>query len=119
MSKRDGRVAFYAINSRWLGPNHVNVSASDTEAALQMSLYDGKKNTLKWEKYVSSYVKYHINLKNLKEYGNKALIKDLLNGTRCDNLSTAVAFTIEDTIVTEVVLAAEARRDLMMLKKML
>ena len=28
-SKRDGRGAFHAIHSRWLGPNHVNTTASE------------------------------------------------------------------------------------------
>ena len=42
-SKRDGRGAFYAIHSRWLGPNHVNATASEAEMALQMSTYDGER----------------------------------------------------------------------------
>ena len=42
-SKRDGRGAFYAIHSRWLGLNHVNTAASEAEMALQMSTYDGEK----------------------------------------------------------------------------
>ena len=51
-SKRNGRGAFYAIHSRWLGPNHVNTIASETEMALQMSTYDRKK-AWNWEKYVA------------------------------------------------------------------
>ena len=39
-SKRDGRGAFYAIHSRWLFPNHVNMTASEVELALQVSMYD-------------------------------------------------------------------------------
>ena len=42
-SKREGIGAFYAIHSRWLGPNHVNATASEAEMALQMSMYDGEK----------------------------------------------------------------------------
>ena len=42
-SKRDCRSAFYAIQSRWLGPNHVNSTASETEAILQTLTYDGEK----------------------------------------------------------------------------
>ena len=42
-SKRDSRGAFYAIQSRWLGLNHVNATASEAELALQTSTYDGKK----------------------------------------------------------------------------
>ena len=33
-SKRDGRGAFYALHSRWLGPNHVKAKASEDEAVL-------------------------------------------------------------------------------------
>ena len=36
-SKRDSKEAFYAIHSRWLGPNHVNMTASKAKTALQMS----------------------------------------------------------------------------------
>ena len=39
-SKRDIRGAFYAIRSRWLGPNHVNVTASKADMALKTSIYD-------------------------------------------------------------------------------
>ena len=42
-STRDGRGAFYAIHSRWLGPNNMNVTASETEMVLQMLTYDGEK----------------------------------------------------------------------------
>ena len=49
-SKRDGRGAFYAIHSRWLGPNHVNMTASEAEMALQMSTCDGEKRAWNWEK---------------------------------------------------------------------
>ena len=48
--KRDGTGAFYAIHSKWLGPNHVNVTASEAEMALQASTYDGEKKTWNWEK---------------------------------------------------------------------
>ena len=72
-SKRDGRGAFYAIHSRWLGLNHVNATASEAEMALQMSMYDGEKRAWNWEKYVAHHVKYHIILMNLMEYGYQGL----------------------------------------------
>ena len=33
-SKRDGRGALFAIHSRWLGPKHVNVTASEAALAI-------------------------------------------------------------------------------------
>ena len=63
--KRDGRGAFYAIHSRWLGPNHVNATGSEAEMALQMPTCDGEKT------------------------GSK--VRHLFNGIRCDKLSTVVA----------------------------
>ena len=66
-SKRDGRGAFY--HSRWLGLNHVNATVSEAEMALQTSTYDGEKRAWNWEKYVARYVKYHIILGDLMEYG--------------------------------------------------
>ena len=78
-----------------LGPNHVN-AASEAEMALQMSMYDGKKKALNWEKYVAWHVKYHIILGNLMEYGYQGLdpgskVWYLLNGIKCNKLSTSVA----------------------------
>ena len=42
-SKRDGKEAFYTILSRWLGPSHVNATASEATVALQTFTYDGEK----------------------------------------------------------------------------
>ena len=51
--KWDGRKAYYAIHSRWLGPNHVNSTSSEAKMALQISMYDSKKKAWNWEKYVA------------------------------------------------------------------
>ena len=64
-SKRDGRGAFYAIHSRWLGPNHVIMTTSEAEMAIQMSTYNGEKKAWNWEKYVARHVNYLIILGNL------------------------------------------------------
>ena len=95
-SKSYGRGAFYAIHFRWLGPNHVNTTASEAEMVLQMSTYDGEKKAWNWKKYVAGHVKYHIILGNRMEYEYQGLdpgsnIRYLLNGIRCDKLSTTVA----------------------------
>ena len=63
--------------------------------ALQMLTCDGEKKTWNWEKYVAWHVKYHIILGNLMEYGYQGFDPGskfwyLLNGIRCDRLSTAV-----------------------------
>ena len=34
-SKREGREGFHAIESKWLGPNHVNANESEAEMTLQ------------------------------------------------------------------------------------
>ena len=73
--EREGRGAFYAIDSRWLSPNHVNATASEAEMALQTSMYDGEKRAWNWEKNVARYVNYHITLQILWNMGNKALIQ--------------------------------------------
>ena len=52
-SKKDGRGSFYSIHSRWLGPNHMNATASEAEMALQMLTYDREKKAWNWEKYVA------------------------------------------------------------------
>ena len=52
-SKRDGREAFYTIHSWWIGPNHVNTTATEAEIVLQMSTYDGEKKAWNGEKYIT------------------------------------------------------------------
>ena len=94
--KRDSRVAFYAIHSRWLWPNHVNTTVSEAEAAFQTSTHEREKKAWKWEKYASWYIKYHTILENLMECGYQGLdlglkVWYLLNGIRCDKFFTAVA----------------------------
>ena len=81
-SKGYGGGAFHPIHSRWLGPNHVNTTASEAKMELR--------------KYVAWHVKYHNILGNLIEYGyqdldSRSKVHYLLNGIRCDKLSTAVA----------------------------
>ena len=82
----------YAIHSRWLGPNHVNATASE---AMVMSTNDGEKKAWNWERYVAQHLKYLIILRNFMEYGYQGLdpglkVRYLLNGIRCEKLSTAV-----------------------------
>ena len=72
-SKRDDKEAFYTIHSRWLGPSHVNATASEAKVALQTFTYDGEKKAWNWEKYVAQHVKYHIILVNLTEYGYQGI----------------------------------------------
>ena len=92
-SKKDGRGAFYAIHSRWLGPNHVNKTEPEAELVFPISVYYSEK---KWNwKYVAHYFKYHIILGNLMEYGYQDLAPGskvwyLVNGIRCNKLSIAV-----------------------------
>ena len=62
--------------------------------ALQTLSYNREKKDWNWEKYVAQHVKYHVILKNLMEYGYQGLdpgskVWYLLNGIRCDKLSTA------------------------------
>ena len=74
----------------------MNTTASEAEMALKMLTYNGEKKAWHWEKYITQYVKYHIILGNLVEYGYQGFdpeskVRYLLNGIRCDKLSTAVA----------------------------
>ena len=99
--------ACYAIHTRWLMLNHVNTTASDTEAAFHALTYYSKKNAWNKEMYVSFHVKYHIVLGNLKEYGYQGLnlrtrVHHLLNRDWCDKMSTAVTAVTSVTAVTAV-----------------
>ena len=89
-SKRNRRGTFYVIHSRSLGQNHVNTSASEAKMVLQMSSYDSEKRQPRKVcclTILSSETSWNM--------GTKALIQDqwfryLLNGIRCDKLSTVV-----------------------------
>ena len=65
MSKRDGRGAFYAIHSRWLVLNHLNITALEAKSALKTSIYDWEKKAWNWEKHIAQHVKYNIILVSL------------------------------------------------------
>ena len=74
----------------------MNTTASEGEAALQMSAFDDKKKALKWKTYVSWHVKYNIILENLRKYGYQDLdlvskVCYLLSSIKCDKLFTAIA----------------------------
>ena len=64
---------YYAIHFRWLGPNHVNATASEAEMALQLSTHEREKKAWKWEKFVAKHVKYHMILGNIMEYRYQGL----------------------------------------------
>ena len=73
----------------------MNATASEAEMALKMSTYNGEKKAWNWKKYVACHVKYHIILGNIMEYEYQGLdpgskVWYLMNGIRCDKLSTAV-----------------------------
>ena len=74
-SNRDGRGAFYAILSRWLGQNHVNDKASEAEMVLQMLTYDGDKRTWNWEMYEAHLVSTISLFEILRNMGIKTLIQ--------------------------------------------
>ena len=63
--------AIYAIHLKWLGLNHVNITASDVES--WDVCVSWRKKAWTWEKYVAQHVKYHIILGNLMEYGYQCL----------------------------------------------
>ena len=93
--KYDCRGALYAIQPTWLGPNNVSTMASEEKAVLQNSIYDVKKKIWNWKKYAPCHVKYHILLKNLKEYKFQEFpatkVHHLMNGIRCNKMSAVVA----------------------------
>ena len=72
-SKRDGTGTFYAIHSRWGGPNHVNTTASKAEMSLLMFTYE---ESMDLGEVVAQQDKYHIILGNLVKMGTKTLIQD-------------------------------------------
>ena len=60
--RMDYQEALCAIHQQFLGPNHVNATASEAENSLQTSTYDSERKSWNQEKFVSHPIKFHITL---------------------------------------------------------
>jgi hypothetical protein len=66
---RDGRGAFQALHTHYLGANHVNNMANIAESKLALAKYYGEKRRYNFESYISTLNKQFQVLNNLTRYG--------------------------------------------------
>jgi hypothetical protein len=56
---RDGRGAYLALRSRYLGPNNVNLRAAELESQFQGLSYAQETRRWSFKKYVNKHVELH------------------------------------------------------------
>jgi hypothetical protein len=93
---RDGRGAFQALHTHYLGANHVNNMASVAEAKLAQAKYYGEKRRYNFESYISSLTEQFQVLNNLTRYGYAGIdeaskVRRLNAGIKTDKLNAPKA----------------------------
>jgi hypothetical protein len=93
---RDGRGAFLALHTHYLGANHVNNMASVAEAKLAQAKYFGEKRRYNFESYISTLNEQFQVLNNLTRYGHAGIdesskVRRLNAGIKTDKLNAPKA----------------------------
>jgi hypothetical protein len=93
---RDGRGAFQALHTHYLGANHVNNMASIAESKLAQAKYYGEKRRYNFESYISTLNEQFQVLNNLKRYGYAGIdeaskVRRLNAGIKTDKLNAPKA----------------------------
>jgi hypothetical protein len=93
---KDGRGAFQALHTHYLGANHVNNMASIAEAKLAQAKYYGEKRRYNFESYISSLTEQFQVLNNLVRYGYAGIdeaskVRRLNAGIKTDKLNAPKA----------------------------
>jgi hypothetical protein len=88
---RDGRGAFLALHTHYLGANHVNNMASEAESKLAKAMYHGEKRRYNFESYISALNEQFQILNGLKRYGYSGIdgaskVRRLNTGIKTDKL---------------------------------
>ena len=90
---RDGRGAYLALKSHYLGDNYVDQMASAAEHKLANTFYNGERRNFSFEKYVRVHVEQHTILNGLKEYGytgidDRSKVRYLISGIKTDKFDS-------------------------------
>jgi hypothetical protein len=93
---RDGRGAFMALHTHYLGANHVNNMASEAESKLAKAMYHGEKRRYNFESYISALNDQFQILNGLKRYGYSGIdeaskVRRLNTGIKTDKLNAPKA----------------------------
>jgi len=93
---RDGRGAYLALHTHYLGANHVNNMANVAESKLALAKYYGEKRRYNFESYISTLNEQFQILNNLKRYGYSGIdeaskVRRLNSGIKTDKLDAPKA----------------------------
>jgi uncharacterized membrane protein YgcG len=104
---RDGRMAYLALESHYLGPNNVNHQASKAEALLKSATYQGETRNWNFEKYASLHVEQFNILDSLRKHGYSGIdpgtrVRYLLAGIKTTKLESVTATILASPAVYQV-----------------
>ena len=104
---RDGRMAYLALWTHYLGPNNVDNMATQAEQKLQSTVYNGEQRRWDFEKYINVHKQQHSILEGLVEYGYSGIdarskVRYLMDGIRTDKY---------DSVKTRIMSDAALRND--------
>jgi hypothetical protein len=93
---RDGRGAYQAPHTHYLGANHVNNMANIAESKLGLAKYYGEKRRYNFENYISTLNEQFQILNNLRRYGYAGIdeaskVRRLNSGIKTDKLDAPKA----------------------------
>jgi hypothetical protein len=88
---RNGRDMYMLLFDHFLGPNNVGNMASEAEAKLTSTLYNGERKRFTWETYVRIHTEQHPVINGLKYYGyacidDSSKVRHLLKGIKTTKL---------------------------------
>ena len=88
---RDGRTAFIALKSHFLGPNNIDHLATSAEKKLKSTSYTNETRRWNFEKYVKTHVDQHTILTDLTRHGYAGIdprskVRYQLDGIKTSNL---------------------------------
>ena len=103
---RDGRGAFQALHTHYLGANHVNNMASIAEAKLAQAKYFGEKRRYNFESYITSLTEQFQILNTLKRYGYAGIdeaskVRRLNAGIKTDKLNAPKAQIMSSRVLQD------------------
>ena len=90
---RDGRAAYEAVYTQYLGPHNVDNMADAAERKLSTLMYQGETKRWNFEKYCRAHTEQHQILTNLIEHGHSGIderskVRHFMNGIKGNMFDT-------------------------------
>ena len=107
-SKRNGRAAWLALWSFYLGPNNLDHMASEAEKSLTTTHYNGESRNFTFDKFAMHMLKQHNIIEGLKTHG---LVTDMTERRKVFILLEAIKTTKLDAVKTRIMSDDSLRTD--------